>query len=86
MEILVLIYSDNSHSFVSEQVAAMLSGVTTSSTPVTVRVANGSVMHAKAKLLQGYSFHSDLRVLKLKSFDMIIGMDWLEQFSPMQIH
>jgi hypothetical protein len=43
-------------------------------------------MHAKAKLLQGYSFHSDLRVLKLKSFDMIIGMDWLEQFSPMQIH
>lgn len=33
-----------------------------------------------------YSFESDLRVLPLAAFDMIIGMDWLESFSPMHVH
>jgi hypothetical protein len=67
----------------------MVQGVTSISAPVTVRVANGSVIHAKSELLQaewflqGYSFQFNLRVLKLQSFDMIIGMDWLERFSPM---
>jgi hypothetical protein len=92
MEILVLIDSASSHSFVSQQVVAVVSGVTATASPVTVRVADGSVIQAKAEILQaewflqGYSFHSDLRVLKLQSFDMIIDMDWLERFSPMQIH
>jgi hypothetical protein len=92
MEILVLIDSGSSHSFVSQQVVAVVSGVTATASPVTVRVADGSVIQAKAEILQaewflqGYSFHSDLRVLKLQSFDMIIDMDWLERFSPMQIH
>jgi hypothetical protein len=36
--------------------------------------------------VQGYSFHSNLKILPLTSFDMIMGMDWLEAFSPMKIH
>lgn len=31
-------------------------------------------------------FTSDFRVLDLSSFDAIVGMDWLQTFSPMQIH
>lgn len=33
-----------------------------------------------------YSFRGDLKVLPLSSYDMIIGLDWLEQHSPMQVH
>jgi hypothetical protein len=36
--------------------------------------------------LQGYVLHSDLKVLGLQHFYMVIGMDWLEKFSPMKIH
>jgi hypothetical protein len=32
-----------------------------------------------------FSFTSDLKVLPLCHFDMILGMDWLEEFSPMQV-
>jgi hypothetical protein len=49
-------------------------------------------MQSSAKLLQaewyvqGYLFHSDLKVLALQNFDMILGMEWLERFSQMKIH
>ena len=36
--------------------------------------------------LQGHSFVHDLRILQLDSYDLILGMDWLERFSPMEIH
>jgi hypothetical protein len=35
--------------------------------------------------IQGYEFHSNLKVLPLASYDMILGMDWLEAFSPMKV-
>ena len=36
--------------------------------------------------IQDCSFTSDLRILPLQHFDLILGMDWLESFSPMKIH
>jgi hypothetical protein len=32
------------------------------------------------------AFQSDLRVLPLTAYDVIIGMDWLECYSPMRVH
>jgi len=32
------------------------------------------------------AFHSNLKILPLKAYDIIIGMDWLESFSPMTVH
>jgi hypothetical protein len=32
------------------------------------------------------TFTADLRVLPLHSYDMILGIDWLEQHSPMHVH
>lgn len=37
-------------------------------------------------LLIGYDFHSDLKLLSLSSYDMVLGLDWLERFSPMEVH
>jgi hypothetical protein len=36
--------------------------------------------------IQDCSFLQDLQVLTLPNFDLILGMDWLEHFSPMRIH
>lgn len=36
--------------------------------------------------MDSHLFVSDLKILALSSYDMIIGMDWLEMFSPMKIH
>jgi hypothetical protein len=31
-------------------------------------------------------FHSDLKVLDIPAYDTILGLDWLESFSPMKVH
>jgi hypothetical protein len=31
-------------------------------------------------------FTSDLKVLQISSYDLILGMDWLGTFSPMWVH
>jgi len=59
---------------------------------ISVQVANGGILHCSTHIpavvwsIQDYSFSSDLRVLPLKHFDLILGMDWLESFSPMKVH
>ena len=72
--------------------AAKLSGVQTLQTGISVQVANGQLLHCQDLLPQAqwfvgdFSFTYDLRVIPLHHFDMILGMDWLEQFSPMKVH
>jgi hypothetical protein len=88
----MLIDSGSSHSFISTQVATQLQGVLGTSSVVQVQVANGSRMQSSSELLQaewsiqGYVFKSALKVLPLQNFDMVIGMEWLERFSPMKVH
>lgn len=59
---------------------------------IEVLVAGGGVLRSPVvcKQLQwsvvDCSFITDFHVLPLCSYDFIIGMDWLESFSPMQIH
>jgi predicted aspartyl protease len=89
--ILILIDSGSSHTSVSQQLASQLVGGTSMAIPIVVQVANGSKLVCDTKLLdclwsvQGYQFHSNVKVLPLQFYDMIVGMDWLQQFSPMQI-
>ena len=33
-----------------------------------------------------YQFSSDLKIIPLSSYDIILGMDWLEAYSPMKVH
>jgi hypothetical protein len=61
-------------------------------TPLSVQVANGQILHSSKIVpaatwsMQGLEFQQDLKVLPLSSYDMILGLDWLEQHSPMKIH
>jgi hypothetical protein len=60
-------------------------------TNVQVKVADGNVLQCMAVLpqaewtIQQCTFIQDLKVLSLPSYDLILGMDWLEKFSPMRV-
>jgi len=62
------------------------------SNPVQVQVANGQVLsctqfiHSTVWSVQGLQFKYDIKVLPLSSYDMILGLDWLESHSSMQVH
>jgi predicted aspartyl protease len=90
--ITLLVDSGSSSSFVSSSLAAHLSGVVSLSSDIKVQVAGGGVLISSQFIPQALwfigdiVFQSNLRVLPLSSYDMIIGMDWLEQHSLMRVH
>lgn len=91
-QVLILVDSGSSHSFVSTALASKLSGVVKARRPLKVRIADGGQLSCDLEIsqcqwtVQGHKFTTDLKVLPLGCYDMIIGMDWLEQHSPMQVH
>ena len=91
-EILILIDSGSSSSFLSQKTADTLKCDLTSAPPVTVTVANGEKILSQQQVLnftwwtQGHTFSTNVSILPLPYYDMVLGMDWLERFSPMWIH
>lgn len=91
-DILVLVDSGSTHSFLSSTIAYKLEGVQQLSHPVSVKVAGGGTLVCTSELaavewsVQGFNFHSNLKFLPLDIYDLILGMDWLEAFSPMKIN
>lgn len=57
-----------------------------------VTIADGSVMNCNSQVpqlqwwVQGQTLQSIVRVLPLKCYDLILGVDWLETHSPMWVH
>lgn len=88
-EVLMLVDSGSSNSFINQQLAKQLSGVQPLSKPSGVRVADGGELLCSevatqcAWYAQGHEFYTDLKVLALGTCDLILGMDWLEEHSPM---
>ncbi|CAO2168369.1 unnamed protein product [Urochloa humidicola] len=91
-EIAILVDSGSSHTFVSDTLSLSLLGVIPMESDVKVQVADGGLLHCSAFIpkaswsVHGYEFQSNLKVLPLSSYDMILGLDWLEQHSPMKVH
>ena len=62
------------------------------SLPIQVRVANSTILTCTHELLNcpivinGHKFAVTLKILLLHCYDVILGMDWLEMHSPMEIH
>lgn len=86
---LQLMDSGSSHTFLSEHMTSRVPCVLLDIPPIEVKVANGQVIHCNklAKnvtwLIQGQTFYTDALVLPFSAYDMVLGMDWLEKFSPM---
>jgi len=91
-QVTILVDSGSTHTFISQSLASKLHGVTSVSTPIAVQVANGEQLLCQTEFLNMHwsvhscAFSSTLKVLPLQHYDMILGMEWLERFSPMQIH
>ena len=82
--VLILIDSGSSSNFISQQLADRLQYPVTDLPTAKVHVAGGGSIDC-TKLLpdvqwytQGHKFTTDLKVLPLGSYDIILGMDWLE--------
>jgi hypothetical protein len=91
-EILILIDSGSSCTFLSEKAVKALKCKITDVQPVSVTVANGQKITSDQQVsdftwwAQGHTFHHFVRVLPISCFDLVLGMDWLEAHSPMWIH
>jgi hypothetical protein len=90
-QVSMLIDSGSSHCFVSEDIASHLQGVMKSVSPFTVKIPDGALMTCDRELVdcewwcQGTTFRTNLKVLPLGCYDVIIGMDWLQSHNPMGI-
>lgn len=91
-EVIILLDSGSSNNFISARLATQLTGVQEMAEPVTVRVAGGGLLKGTLEIphctwsCQGKEFNTNLKVLPLHSYDVILGMQWLEQLGLMTTH
>jgi Retroviral aspartyl protease len=86
-----LLDSGSTHSFVNPSVLYGLNYIVIETELMVVMLAEGTRVVTDSKCvnlkysLQGHEFCDDVRVLGIKSYDMILGIDWLRQHRPMNI-
>jgi hypothetical protein len=91
-DILILVDSGSTHTFISTGMSHKMQGQSALPKSMRVKVANGAWVACESQFLnaaweiQHCRFVSDLRVLQLQHYDMVLGFDWLEKFSPMRLH
>lgn len=91
--VLILVDSGSTHTFVDQSLLDKIS-VTAEKLvqPMPVKVANGNIVTCTEVVpqltwwIQGHSFCSSMQVLPLGGHDIILGMDWLEQWGVMKCH
>jgi hypothetical protein len=90
--VVVLVDSGSSSSFLAASVVEQLPHLRRIPVTASVKIANGQILRCTASVpdcsfvLAGHHFQHDLKILHLDSYDIILGMDWLEKYSPMHIH
>jgi hypothetical protein len=92
LQVLILVDSCSVCTFIIQQLAQQLSVPTSACEPSQFVTADGSPMVCDKRTehlqwsYQGHTFVSNVGILRLKCFDMILGGDWIESCSPMWIH
>jgi hypothetical protein len=90
-EIIMLIDSSSSRTFISEALASRWRDWTALQSPMQVKVAHGQILHCTHEVqacpiwISGYAFKLSLKILPLQCYDVILDIDWLEQHSPMEV-
>jgi hypothetical protein len=89
--LMVLVDSGSSHTFITDRLVPLLKGIQPLDRCLHVRVANGQIISCSQQLrqaewlLSGYKFQTDMIFLPLSSVDLVLGMDWLQKYSPMHV-
>lgn len=79
-EVLILIDSGSSNTFINSVLAAKLQGEAVMDQPVNVKVADGALLQCKSHIpalewhVQECSFISDAKVIPLGHYDMIVNL------------
>jgi hypothetical protein len=82
-----LLDSGSSSSFVSQSLIEQLSIPQSQCKPLSVHIANGDIMSCSSYIpdavwsIGQYQFKHNLKLLPLSTYDIILGMDWLQLFS-----
>lgn len=90
-EVLLLVDSGRTSSFVDQRLATRLQGVLPLSKPCKVKVADSALLLCNTFIpqcrwtCQGQEFTTDFKIISLGAYDAILGMDWLKKHSPMYI-
>jgi hypothetical protein len=85
---ILILDSGSSSTFISSALAALLSGVSPLDKSVFVKVASGQKILCVSQIqqvvwhIQDFQFCSDLQVLSLDHFDMILGYNWCSRSAP----
>jgi hypothetical protein len=89
--VLMLIDSGSSGNFISADLAAGLQGIQKMKKPIRVKVANGQILTGTEFLpncnwsCQGAIFQTDMKIIPLHCYDVILGIEWLQMQSPMHV-
>lgn len=90
-EVLILVDSGSSTSFINKKLADQLIGAVPLLRPSRVKVADGGELLCTESIpccqwsSQGLDFVTDMKILPLGVYDAILGMDWLEQHGLMTV-
>lgn len=89
--VMILLDSGSSTSFINKSLVNQLDIPTVQCPPLSICIADGNLMQYSTMVpsaswsMNGYLFQHDLEILPLHSYDIILGMDWFQVFSPMKI-
>lgn len=89
---LFLVDSGSSACFIDQNKAQLLSGKQRLDKALWVQVAGGEILQSTEYFpqlgwaVEGIEFEDSFRILPLKSYDGIVGHDWLAKHSPMLTH
>jgi hypothetical protein len=87
--LVILVDSGSSHTFLNSVLADKLQVAVSPLPPMSVKVANGVSLSCSGEVkgfewwVQGHTFNMDTKIIDMGAYDLVLGMDWLEQFSPM---
>jgi hypothetical protein len=87
--LIVLVDSGSSHIFLNSAIANKLKLETVVIHKMVVQVANGASITCSTEVpnfdwwIQGYTFQVAAKILDMGAYDLVLGIDWLEKFSPM---
>lgn len=90
--LIILVDSGSTHSFLDPKLLNHINRTPEKSKALSVTVANGEEllcdsMCSKLKWkVQTEEFEKDFRLLRLGGCDMVLGMDWIDQYAPIQLH
>lgn len=85
---ITLVDSGSDISFINAKFAIKAQCSITPAPTIQILAANGKQMQSATGCLkcpytlQGYQFNSDFRLLEVKGYDVILGLDWIYHHSP----